>query len=216
MPMTEAGKTTVIVIGGREFEKPYHEGCAACTSRMTLQIDHYLSYGWGFRRIRDYLSALYADPPSAEALRAHVSHLAAPHYQARMAFEERVSARGGNAEDPPPLDAADLARVTLEKAYQRVIDGEAEIGVRDAVAILRIKREIERDQAAAESATSAEQWQAAMIRLLWIVRKHVGKGWAAFAADVRADEEIALATGGLMAEPPERKEVSGAPAAAPA
>ena len=46
-----------------------------------------------------------------------------------------------------PSDMADLA---LRRCYQHLDAGEAAVPVRDAVAIVRLAREIERDQALAE------------------------------------------------------------------
>src|SRR5271166_4282337 len=43
--------------------------------------------------------------------------------------------------------AADLARLTLQRAYERVLDGEAEVTLRDAAALLRLQREIDRETA---------------------------------------------------------------------
>ncbi|MGH7869865.1 MAG: hypothetical protein ACREP9_20085, partial [Candidatus Dormibacteraceae bacterium] len=156
-----------------------------------------------------YLTALGISLTVPE-LRAHIDHLAAPHHQGRLDYEESTAGRDGSGS--PDLSA--LLRLTLQRAYERVTDGSQEVGVRDAVALLKIKRELERDAAEEGQQATAEQWQAALTRLLWIARRHLGKNWAAFATDVRSDEMIAMATGGKIAEPADQREVTGVSAAA--
>lgn len=205
--------TLRIVIGGREYDKPYDEACPACASSHVLQIDNFLAYGWGFGRIRRYLGAMGENGIASDDLRGHISHLAAPHHQARMDYEADMSAAGIDTEKWSAPDLTSLLRITLQRAYERVTDGEQEVSVRDAVALLKIKREIERDQALAGQQATADQWQQATIQILWIARKHLGKSWAAFADEIRNDQAIRAATGGMMAEPAERKEIAGASSA---
>jgi hypothetical protein len=213
MPMSE-GATALIVVGGRQYEKPYDPRCAACASSAMMHIDSFLAYGWSFARIQRYLKELGAPDLSPDELKRHVPHLAAPHYQARLDYEEGVASAGLDPAVAGP-DVASLLRLTLQRAYERVTDGTAEVGPREVVALAKLKREIEREFAEGATQASAEQWQAAMVQLLWICRKYLGKNWAAFAADVRADETIAAATRGIFPEPAERREVTSASAPAP-
>ncbi len=186
--------TVSIRIGTREYDKPYDSSCPVCTSPVLLQVDTYLSYGWTYERIRDYMGSMRSAGvrvASVSALRRHISHLAAPHAEARRQLEEDAAARGMSLDGgSSPVDPADLARLALQRAYQALQDGSAETSVRDAVAILRLKREIDKDENARQAQGTVEEWQRAMQELLWLCRKHLGPKWAAFAADVRGSDTL--------------------------
>jgi hypothetical protein len=197
--------TVAIRIGQREYDKPYDRTCPVCTSPVLLQVDTFLSYGWTYERIRDYMASMRpagVKVAPVAALRRHVGHLAAPHAEARRQLEEDVTARGQALDGgSSPVDPADLARLTLQRAYQALADG-ADTNIRDAVAILRLQREYDRDAQARQAQGSVEQWQAAVTELLWICRKHLGPNWAAFVADVRESDT-------LRAIMPRREEAAG-------
>jgi sugar phosphate isomerase/epimerase len=207
--MTEG--TIRIRIGAREHDKPYDPACPVCTSPVLLQVDTLLSYGWTYKRVQEYMRSMRpagVRQVSVGALRGHVAHLAAPHAQARVQLEEAVAARGASALDgSPPVTPADLATLALQRAYETLADGGGETSVRDAVTILKLQRDIERDEAGRELAGTVEQWQAAVRELLWIARKHLGVHWADFAADVRGSEALRS----IM--PPPREEPAGDSAA---
>ena len=196
-----------IVIGGESYDKPFDPSCPVCMSPFMIQADSFLAYGWPAGRILRYLGTLERQHGiTQEDLGRHVDHLAAPHYQARLDYEASAARSVSPDGFTPDLDS--LLRLVLQRAYERITDSSRDVSVRDAVALAKLKREIERDQAADSHAASAEQYQAALTQLLWIARKHLGGSWAAFAADVRSDELIAAATGGQMAEPAERRDDS--------
>jgi hypothetical protein len=94
--------------------------------------------------------------------------------------------------------AADLARLALRRAYERVLDGEAEVTLRDAAALLRLQREIDRE-AAGQAAGTTAQWQATLREVLWAARRHLGEHWEPFVADIRTNEQLAAMWG-----PPQR------------
>jgi len=84
---------------------------------------------------------------------------------------------------------ADLARLALRRAYERLEAGEAEVSIRDAVAVLRLAHEIEHDAAVAErdaARRQMEEWEHG----LWIIRNAIGStavrqdAWVAFSAEV--------------------------------
>ena len=97
---------------------------------------------------------------------------------------------------PSPLgrlatpSAADLARLALRRAYERVLDGEAEVTLRDASALLRLQRELDRE-AAGQAAGTVARWEATMSEVLWAARSHLGEHWEPFVADIRANEQLA-------------------------
>ena len=67
---------------------------------------------------------------------------------------------------------ADLARLALRRAYERLEAGEAEVSIRDAVAVLRLAHEIEHDAAVAErdaARRQLEEWEHG----LWIIRNAI-------------------------------------------
>jgi hypothetical protein len=210
--MSEA-ETAVIVIGGRQYEKPYDTECRVCVSPVMMQVDSFLAYGWGFARIQRYLDSLGVRDIAAAELKHHTGHLAPPHHQARLDYEKALAAAGLDPGEGAP-DMTSLLQLTIQRAYERVTDGTQEVGPRDVVALAKLKREVERDSELSGQQASAEQWQAAMVQILWICRKYLGKSWAVFAADVRADETIAAATGGMLPEPAGPAEVASVSPAA--
>ena len=100
--------------------------------------------------------------------------------------------------------AADLARLALQRAYERVLDGEAEVTLRDAAALLRLQREIDREAARQAEGTIA-QWQATLREVLWAARRHLGERWEPFAADIRANQHLAA----MWGPPPQRRAGDG-------
>lgn len=179
-----------ISIGGAEYEKPHDRSCPVCMSPLLLTVDTLLSYGWTYERIRGYMRSHNAIAASAAELQAHVAHLAAPHAEARRQLEEAVAGRGQSmADGSVPVNPADLAQLALNRAYQGIQSG-TEVSVRDAAGILKLAREIARDQADTAAAASAAQWEAALRELLWIARRHLGPSWRAFMNDLRGSETL--------------------------
>lgn len=203
--MTEA--TIRIRIGGRDYDKPYDLACPVCTCPVLLQVDTLLSYGWTYKRVQEYVASMRPAGVrriAVGALRGHVAHLAIPHLAARRQLEEAAGARSVSVTDgSPPVTPADLASLTLQRAYESLADGGSETSVRDAVTILKLQREIERDEAGRELAGSIEQWQQVTRELLWLCRKHLGPRWAEFVDDVRSSETLRS----IM--PPAREEATG-------
>jgi hypothetical protein len=89
--------------------------------------------------------------------------------------------------------AADLAALALRRCYERVEAGAA-VSAHDVVALLKLAREIERD-AASQGAEDDARWQATLREVLWLARSHLGEGWKPFAADVRANQQLAAMWG---------------------
>jgi hypothetical protein len=113
---------------------------------------------------------------------------------------------------PPPSppgqlatpSAADLARLALRRAYERVLDGEAEVSLRDAAALLRLQREIDREAAGQATGTTA-QWEATLREVLWAGRRHLGERWEPFVADLRANQQLAA----MWGSPPHKRAGDG-------
>jgi hypothetical protein len=99
---------------------------------------------------------------------------------------------------------ADLARLVLQRAYERALDGEAEVTLRDAAALLRLQREIDRETVGQAADTTA-QWQATLREVLWVARKYLGEHWEPFVADIRANQHLAA----MWGPPPQRRAGDG-------
>jgi hypothetical protein len=89
--------------------------------------------------------------------------------------------------------AADLAALALRRAYERLEAGAA-VSAHDVVSLLKLAREIEHD-AGRQDAGNDARWQATLRELLWLARSHLGDGWPAFAADMRASAGLAAMWG---------------------
>jgi hypothetical protein len=98
----------------------------------------------------------------------------------------------------PSVD--DLVRLALQRAYERALDGEAEVTLRDAAALLRLQREIDRETAS-QAAGTITQWQATLREVLWAAHKHLGENWEPFAADIRANQHLAA----MWGPPPQKR-----------
>jgi hypothetical protein len=89
--MAEGTGTRRVFIGdrewGREWEAPYDPECVVCTSQRGLQIDDFLGSDLSLEDIRERLESQGDGAPSLSSLRAHVPHLARPHYEIRRAYE---------------------------------------------------------------------------------------------------------------------------------
>ena len=92
----------------------------------------------------------------------------------------------------PSID--DLVRPALQRAYERALDGEAEVTLRDAAALLRLEREIDRE-AARQAAGTIAQWEATLQEVLWAARRHLGEHWKPFVADIRTNQHLAAMWG---------------------
>jgi hypothetical protein len=66
------------------------------------------------------------------------------------------------------VDVADLTALVLRRAHERPEAGKAETGLMDAVVLLLLTWEIERDEALAQ----AEMFRRGMKAALWMAREH--------------------------------------------
>jgi hypothetical protein len=84
--------------------------------------------------------------------------------------------------------AADLAALVLRRCYERLVAGQASVSLQDAAALLRLAREIERDDAvaaAAEARARAEMFQKGLYSTLWTAKRHIEPArWRAFMDDL--------------------------------
>ena len=93
----------------------------------------------------------------------------------------------------PVPGIVDLTSLALRRAFERLESGGA-VSLHDVAGLLRLQREIERE-AARQDTGSVDQWRATLTEVLWLARRHLGDGWAAFAADVHASGDLAAMWG---------------------
>jgi hypothetical protein len=182
MPAKNRPFTRRVVIGGREYDKPWDPACGACRSPWLASIDSMLAEGYSLQSLRKLLAGRRPAVPNEQILRAHISHLAEPHRKARQAFEEAAEARGDDtASSGAQLDDA-LAAV-IRRGNELLAHGELDIAARDMLAAMKLRAQLDRSQGA--EGVEASQWQAAFMEFFEIVRRHLSPPqWKAFVADV--------------------------------
>ena len=93
----------------------------------------------------------------------------------------------------PAVGVEDLAALALRRCYEGLQSGRPAVSVRDAVAVMRLAREIEHDDALAErdaARRQMEEWRQEWRHGLWIIRNAIVRqygqdAWAAISAEVR-------------------------------
>jgi hypothetical protein len=87
----------------------------------------------------------------------------------------------------------DLARLVVRRAYERLEAGEQAVSLQDTAALVRLAREIERDDAmsaAAAARARAEMLQKGLASALWTAKRHIDPArWRAFMDDFRRECE---------------------------
>jgi hypothetical protein len=88
---------------------------------------------------------------------------------------------------------ADLASLAVRRLWDRVEAGHASVSLQDAAALLRLARQIERDDAAAAAAGTrarAEMFRKGLASTLWMAKRHIDPArWRAFMDDFRRECE---------------------------
>jgi hypothetical protein len=180
--------TRRVVIGGREYDKPYSQQCGACRSPWMVHIDAALAEGYSIRQVSRLLSGRRPAVPNEVILREHIAHLAEPHRKARLAFEEAAEARGDDTTSTSARMEDALAAI-IRQGNQQLAHGELEVSAKDMVAAMRLQAQL--DRAREGEGVEASAWQAAFIAFFSIVRKHLSHAqWNAFVAEVYASPEI--------------------------
>lgn len=182
--MTATTKTLTrrVVIGGREFDKPWDPACGACRSPWLGHIDSALAEGYSLRQVSKLLAGRRPAVPNETILRSHIQHLAEPHRKARLAFEEAAEARGDDtALTPARLE--DALDAIIRQGREQLAHGELEVGAKDMIAAMRLVAQMER--ARDGEGVEASAWQAAFMEFFELVRRHLDyKQWKAFVQDV--------------------------------
>jgi hypothetical protein len=88
---------------------------------------------------------------------------------------------------------ADLASLAMRRLWERLEAGEASVSLQDAAALVRLAREIKRDDAVAAAAAArarAEMFQKGLSSTLWTAKRHIDPArWRAFMDDLRRECE---------------------------
>lgn len=193
MAMPRTDLTRRVVIGDREYDKPWDPSCGACRSPWLGVIDAALAEGYSLRQVRQLLSGRHPAVPNDVILRAHIEHLAEPHRKMRLDFEEAAEARG---EDPATASAGldDALRALIRQGTERLAAGELEIGPKDMIAAMRLQAQLTREREG--EGVEASVWQAAFMEFCEIARRHLGHAqWKQFVNDVYASPAIRAALG---------------------
>lgn len=174
--------TRRVVIGGKEYDKPWDLNCGACRSPWLAQIDAMLAEGYSLRQIRKHLAGLRPAPPNEQILRTHIAHLADPHRKARLAFEEAAESRGDDT-TAHGAQLTDALQAVIRAGTERLAHGELDVQTRDMLAAMKLMEQIERNRTG--EGVEASAWQAALMEFFEIVRKHLTPAqWRAFVIDV--------------------------------
>ena len=185
---SRAATTRRVVIGGREYDKPWDPQCGACRSPWLMNIDSALAEGYSIRAVQRLLAGRRPAAPNEHILRLHIQHLAEPHLKGRLAFEEAASARGDDTTNASARMNDALAAI-IRQGTEQLAHGELDIGAKDMIAAMRLTAQLER--AREGEGVEASAWQAAFISFFGIVRSYLGyEQWKSFVAEVHASPEI--------------------------
>lgn len=187
--------TRRVVIGGREYDKPWDPQCAACRSPWLQHIDSALAEGYSIRKVRELLAGRHPAVPNDTVVRAHILHLAEPHRKARLAFEEAAAARG---DDTATASARmeDALQALIRQGTEKLTHGDMDVGAKDMIAAMRLAMQLEASRQG--DGVEASQWQAALMAFFELVRRYLTPAqWKAFVNDVYASPEIRA----VLAEP---------------
>lgn len=191
--------TRRVVIGGREYDKPWHPGCGACRSPWMINIDSMLAEGYSLRSIRKHLAGRHPAVPNEPILRTHIAHLAEPHRKARMAFEEAAAARG---EDTATSGATigDALGELIRQGHEALVHGEMDLQARDLTRAIQLQMRLE--QSRASEGVEASAWQAAFMEFFEIARRQLSpQQWGAFVTEVYESPAIQAVLAGEQAAP---------------
>jgi hypothetical protein len=180
--------TRLVVIGGREYDKPWDPSCGACRSPWLPSIDSCLAEGYSMRMIRKLLANLKPAVPNEIILRSHIAHLAEPHRKQRLAFEAAADARGEST-DTTSARMEDALAAIIGRGSELLAHGELEVGAREMLAAMKLQAQLTREREG--EGVEASAWQAAFMAFFEIIRRHLtGPQWRAFVTDVYASPEI--------------------------
>jgi hypothetical protein len=174
--------TRLVIIGGREYEKPWDPACGACRSPWLITIDSALAEGYSIRSVRKLLAGRKPAVPNEVILRGHIDHLADPHRKTRLAFEEAAAARGDDTTSVSAR-ADDALAAIISRGNELLAHGELDVGARDLLAAMKLQAQLIREREG--EGVEASAWQAAFMEFFEIVHRHLGHAqWKAFVSDV--------------------------------
>jgi hypothetical protein len=195
-------RTVPVMIDGVEHQKEHDDACPVCVHPLGFRSEGLIARGQSYAKVSEFTRESGERVLTPSQLRAHLPHMVA--FQ-RIEREALDAASGSlNDERGSLVTPAQLTRLALQKAYERLADG-AEVQVRDITALLRLEQQAQGGESDAR-ATSL-QWESAVRELMWIVHRHLrGSAWGAFIADVKNSETL----NALMPQSPEGEKSSPA------
>ena len=188
-----AGMFRTVLIGGREYPKPFDPGCPVCRSPWLVSIDEMLAEGYTFAGIRAVLRGRTPGVPAGDRVyRDHLDHLAEPHSKMRAELEGRAE-----GESPHLVDVGAATQAVITRGFAALAAGKLEITSKDLLTALRLQSQMDRaDQSAGMDPAG---WQSVFVEFLTLVRQHMPPAsWQAFVSAVHASPTISV----ILAESP--------------
>ena len=178
----EEGPDGVVVIrvGDREYPAKYVRRCLTCRSKYRSQIEQAVLAGLTYRSIVETVVEPYDDhsplgPPSQRSVFNHVSrhHMALPYSLQRKIIEKRAEELGRSVEagEETMADAVAIHRVVMQRALERLSQGEIQPSMGDLIKVLQLQSATGAKEASVE--VTDEVWREALIEYMAIVQRNV-------------------------------------------
>lgn len=156
--VTESGPTrnqptsvNMYELGGRVYPARSQPQCNTCQSEYRLEIEQKLLRGYGYTAIARSLPDDAGISMSSIRNHVHNGHLPLDESVKRAAVEARAQELGRDIEnyEQSLVDHITFAKVGIQKAFQKMADGEEEVTIQDGIAFANLLAKVE--QTASES-----------------------------------------------------------------
>lgn len=141
-------------LGGRMYPMRSEPRCNTCQSQYRLEVEKKILRGYGYAAVANSLPDNAGI--SASSIRSHVTngHLPLDESVKRAAIEARARELGRDVEafEESLVDHIVFAKLGVQKAFERVVNGEEEVSVSDGIALANLLVRV--DQTAQQGADS--------------------------------------------------------------
>jgi hypothetical protein len=171
---TDAPSQSVVMyqLGGRLYPMRSEPRCNTCQSSYRLEVEKKVLRGYGYTAIAN---SLPSDAGlSVSSIRAHFrnGHLPLDETVKRAAVEARASELGLDLEahEQSLVDHITFAKVGVQKAFERVMNGDEEVTVSDGIALANLLARVEQTaQGGVDSELMSEVFHAYMRAFVSVV-----------------------------------------------